>query len=135
MKLTILTVDFCPFGRVIVWGPIAWQHSWQIVWVKKELKSTNSRCFFEIHTSDIGWRTSLNLVTERKLNVYKIYIAPNIFKSEQGTSMQPQTSNQLIRRPWNVPFSRKNHTLPQRRSWAWPWMFLDLLQCVHHLED
>lgn len=62
--LTSLTVDFCPFRSVIVWGPIPWQHSWQIVWVKKDSKSTKSRCSSIIHTSAIGLRISLNLIKE-----------------------------------------------------------------------
>lgn len=61
-RLTNLTVDFRPSGSTMLWGPIPWQHSWQIVWVKKESKSTSSCCSFDMHASAIGRRICLNLV-------------------------------------------------------------------------
>lgn len=62
MSLTNRTVDFWPSGSTMVWGPIPWQHSWQIVWVKKDSKSTSFCCSFSMQTVDIGWRICLNLI-------------------------------------------------------------------------
>lgn len=62
LRLTNLTVDFRPPGSTMLWGPIPWQHSWQIVWVKNDSKSTRSCCSFDMHASAIGRRICLNLV-------------------------------------------------------------------------
>lgn len=65
IKVTFLTVDQWPPGSVMVWGQIPWHHSWQMVWVKKKIKSTNPLCFLMTMNSTIGFKLCSNLQKER----------------------------------------------------------------------
>lgn len=70
MELSNLTVDFWPFGSVMVCGPIPWQHSWQIERVKNDSKSTCSCCSFATQAAAIGRRICLNLLRINRFTKY-----------------------------------------------------------------
>lgn len=90
----------------MVWGPIPWQHSWQVVWVKKDSKSTSSCCSFVIQTSAIGWRIYLNLI-RISMSYFKNFltiICPDFTKASDN-------ANQFIRIKLNIELQTSMMTI------------------------